>query len=273
MWNNLSNTLSIGKVLVLNEPVVNEPVVDTPVIDKPVEKITYTVIKGDTLYGISRKFGISVQQLVNWNQLLYGIQIGQTLVVANGDETATTPTEQTEFEKNLIKQNYAWTEVKEGDTWSSIATTYKLSEKLLRSYNPNQTDLKPGIVLKVSRSQWINPVEGTVGEQRPDGKLSISFESNSAPVIAVADGTIRTYGYTRENGLFVSVDYYLNGKFYRIFYCDLDEMSGALSKDGFIKKGQLVGRGQKHVDLELIEVNGKNLSWQEPQKLLEKLNY
>jgi hypothetical protein len=133
--------------------------------------------------------------------------------------------------------------------------------------------LKPGIVLKVSRSQWINPVEGTVGEQRPDGKLSISFESNSAPVIAVADGTIRTYGYTRENGLFVSVDYYLNGKFYRIFYCDLDEMSGALSKDGFIKKGQLVGRGQKHVDLELIEVNGKNLSWQEPQKLLEKLNY
>ena len=43
----------------------------------------YTVVKGDTLYGISRKYGVTVDQLKQWNNLTDNIiSIGQRLTVS-----------------------------------------------------------------------------------------------------------------------------------------------------------------------------------------------
>lgn len=44
-----------------------EAPVSTPVAGIPVSGITYTVVRGDTLWGISQKYGISVADLVSWN--------------------------------------------------------------------------------------------------------------------------------------------------------------------------------------------------------------
>ncbi len=47
------------------------------------ESTSYTVVRGDTLYGISRQFGVTVGQLKNWNNIFGDtISIGQRLIVS-----------------------------------------------------------------------------------------------------------------------------------------------------------------------------------------------
>ena len=68
--NNLkSDILSIGQILYLEEKPNND-------------YDTYTVVKGDSLWGISRKFNIRVNELIELNNLTdLNIKIGQTLLV------------------------------------------------------------------------------------------------------------------------------------------------------------------------------------------------
>lgn len=50
--------------------------------------VKHTVLKGETLYGISRKYQVSVQQIQDWNNLSgAGIQTGQTLIVSAPDSS------------------------------------------------------------------------------------------------------------------------------------------------------------------------------------------
>lgn len=76
----------------LNSPMPRAPVTSrTPVPEsKPATPVTvganqYLVQKGDTLYNISRKFGIPVQKLAELNQLQapYGIYVGQVLNISS----------------------------------------------------------------------------------------------------------------------------------------------------------------------------------------------
>lgn len=75
-WNELSdpNDIKIGQNLQVKAPLVEREK------DRKVQE--YTVVKGDTLYGISRKFGMSVDDILELNGLgSPGISIGQKLKV------------------------------------------------------------------------------------------------------------------------------------------------------------------------------------------------
>ena len=83
----------------------------------------YTVKAGDTLYGISRKFGMSLSQLVSANGISTSsvIQPGQTLRVVGGESAST-----------VVKTNTASTRtsggnyiVQPGDTLYSIRTSFR----------------------------------------------------------------------------------------------------------------------------------------------------
>lgn len=106
LLNNLtSNTLSIGQKLKLS----------TSLYDS---ETTYTVSKGDTLYGIANKFGVSVNNLKDINNLTTNtLSIGQVLKIPS-----TTPD----------KLTYT---VKKGDTLYSIAKTYNTSVNTIKSLN------------------------------------------------------------------------------------------------------------------------------------------
>ncbi len=87
-WNNLSSsTIRIGQMLnIQNVTAAVQPV--APVAPAPVAPVvstgTYTIVKGDTLSGIAIRHGISVTQLMNWNNLTSStIRIGQVLKVQN----------------------------------------------------------------------------------------------------------------------------------------------------------------------------------------------
>ena len=117
-YNNLSsNNLSIGQKLSI--PTAKDNNSDE-----------YTVVKGDTLYGIANKYGLSVDELKKINNLTANtLQIGQKLKVNKTSKTHT---------------------VKSGDTLYSIARIYNTTVKDLKMINNLTSDiLQIGQILKV----------------------------------------------------------------------------------------------------------------------------
>ena len=115
--NNLSsNLLSIGQVLII--PSEEEP----PEIG---DFIVYTVSSGDNLYKIATKYNLTVDDLVNYNDLATtNLSIGQQLLI---------PVQKTNETQTYI--------VKSGDTLYSIASKYGISVNTLKNYNNLTTNV------------------------------------------------------------------------------------------------------------------------------------
>ena len=91
--------------------------VTKPVIDEPKKTTvkTHTVAKGETLYSISRKYGLTVEKIKELNKLSSNeLAIGQTLKLAHKTKTHT---------------------VVKGDTFYSISRKYNISVKELQALN------------------------------------------------------------------------------------------------------------------------------------------
>lgn len=109
--NLIDNTLSIGQIIII------------PTNEEQVDYILYTVKAGNTLYGISNKYGITMQELMDFNNLGSTIlSIGQTLKIPVA------------IEENIPSTNITYV-VKSGDTLYNIASKYGVSVKDLMSYN------------------------------------------------------------------------------------------------------------------------------------------
>ncbi|HTI59978.1 glucosaminidase domain-containing protein [Mucilaginibacter sp.] len=73
--------IEANAIAALKDTVAKMTITDTPV-DSNTQNKTYTVAQGDTLYSISRRFGLTVDQLKSLNNLPgNNIKIGQKLVV------------------------------------------------------------------------------------------------------------------------------------------------------------------------------------------------
>ncbi len=103
--NNLtSNTLSIGQKLIVKSSEENNN--------------TYTVVKGDSLYAIARKFNTTVDDIKKLNNLTSNnLSIGQVLKI---------PSE---------KSNQITYTVKKGDTLYNIARTYNITVDEIKKLN------------------------------------------------------------------------------------------------------------------------------------------
>jgi LysM repeat protein len=88
-WNNLSdNTLSIGQSLVIKKKSGSGTPVSTPVLSK---KGIHTVGQQETIFSIARQYGITQQQLKEWNNLQSSeLKIGQTLFVSQPERSVVT---------------------------------------------------------------------------------------------------------------------------------------------------------------------------------------
>ncbi len=122
--NNLSsNTLSIGQKLII------------PTSQETKPTTTYTVVSGDTLYSIARKFNTTVNELKRLNNLSSNIlSIGQKLIIPTSEETKPTTT-------------YT---VVSGDTLYSIARKFNTTvDELKRLNNLSSNTLSIGQILKI----------------------------------------------------------------------------------------------------------------------------
>ena len=99
--------------------------------------MTYTVKKGDTLYGISNQFGVSVTELARLNNVTAtNLQIGQVLKIPSA--SGTNP------------DNMFMYTVKKGDTLYKIALKYNTTvSKIMDLNNLKSTSLSIGQVLRI----------------------------------------------------------------------------------------------------------------------------
>lgn len=155
-WNHLTSpniklgdALQIGVASVTNETAV---AVATPEL----KDIQYEVQKGDNLGGIAKKFGASLADLKQWNNLRSNsIAVGNTLVVAKNEVAINTNNATVDsFKKkdNLSSSqkeiNYL---VQKGDSLFSISKKYPgvTVSDLQKWNNITGDDLKPGMGLKI----------------------------------------------------------------------------------------------------------------------------
>ena len=155
-WNKLTTkSISLGASLqVVKNPIHNE------VIAEPVERkdIAYSVQKGDNLGSIAKKFGASVEDLKQWNNLTSNaIAIGNSLIVAKNEIVIdTNKVAIASFKKKEQYPNTASKEseyyVKKGDSLYSISKKYPgvTISDLKKWNNITGEELKPGMKLKIN---------------------------------------------------------------------------------------------------------------------------
>lgn len=111
----------------------------------PREQI-YEVLKGDTLWNISRKFKVSIEDLVLWNELNLEkpLQINQEIKIFSRYERIRQDLPSRELRTMLYP-------VKSGDTISRIASKFEISPQKIQEWNEIEDVSKifPGQVLKL----------------------------------------------------------------------------------------------------------------------------
>ena len=124
-------------------------------------KTIHVVKKGESLGLISRKYGCSTQDLVEWNNLKStNIQVGQKLKVASNDgssSTATTAKTTTPSKPKTTgaapSQRYFYYTVKAGDNLWEIADKNDVTVSQIKELNKlkNASRLKPGQKIKIPK--------------------------------------------------------------------------------------------------------------------------
>ena len=204
----LSSVIRPGQSLSLgnNTKQTTNTVVSTPVNTTSVSKAngTYTVKAGDTLYGISRKFGMSLSQLISSNGISTSsiIRPGQTLRVVGGEASATVVRTSTSTARTS-GGNYV---VQSGDTLYSIARRSGMSLNSLLTLN------------SLSQSSIIYPGQSlTVSQSEGNFSTPVSTKTNNTSSVVSTSGTYTVkagdtlYSIARRSGVSLNSLLSLNG--------------------------------------------------------------
>jgi LysM repeat protein len=130
-WNKLSGSeLKAGQKLIVynNQTTVAEEVP----LEKEIENnkkdeapVYHTVAPGETLYGIAKKYGVTVDDLKRWNDVSAGLKTGAKLVLTH-----------VKSEAPKVSQDVArYYTIKAGDTLFSLARTYGVTVQQIKQWN------------------------------------------------------------------------------------------------------------------------------------------
>ncbi len=117
--------------------------------DTPHRRIIHRVDNGETLYSISRKYEVPINEILSWNGLSINdpLSIDQELLIKK-PVTNHSP----EPAKEPVGSTEQYYEVKSGDTLYGIARKHNLSVEELKKLNDKTTNtIQPGDKLKVAR--------------------------------------------------------------------------------------------------------------------------
>ena len=138
--NNLtSSSLTVGQQLKV--PFVS---------DSTNDELIYTVKAGDTLYNISKKYGVSVENIMKLNNLTSSnLYIGQQLKI-NSIYNSNISLGSSCFGEGYIEPEYLNYTVKKGDNLYNISKKYGVSvESIMKLNNLTSSNLSVGQILKI----------------------------------------------------------------------------------------------------------------------------
>ena len=157
-WNHLSDTsIQLGMSLRVgnNDAAADEELAASPKI----ENVEYVVKKGDNLGYIAKKFGTSLDDLKQWNNLQdNNIALGSRLIVAKSEmkirnkSTAETFKKKDNLGSSVSKNKDVSYYVQKGDSLYSIAKKYPgVTISDIKKWNDLRVeDLQPGMKLKIN---------------------------------------------------------------------------------------------------------------------------
>lgn len=130
-----SNNLVIGQVLRIPEMYTKPEDMVVP------SYVNYKVVKGDTLYSIAKKFGVSVDSIINDNSLKSNnLSIGQNLKIRSNEVEEC-------FGEDIPSSTYT---VVKGDSLYSISKKFGVSvDSLKKKNNLSSNLLSVGQILKI----------------------------------------------------------------------------------------------------------------------------
>ena len=168
-WNNLKGTtIKVGQKLIVSETAA------------PAQATTHTVAKGDTLYSVSRKYGVTVAQLQQWNNLKgTAIKVGQRLIVSG---TATTT-------HTVVK----------GDTLSSLSRKYGVTVAELQQWNKlSGATIKIGQKLIVSGGTATAPASSAPTALQDHSEAEAFLKEVRAHLLALPEGVSNPTAWSPE---------------------------------------------------------------------------
>lgn len=171
----LSSTLEVGQIVKV--PYTRKATAAAPREAAQREASIHKVAAKETMYSISRTYGVSVEDIKKWNNLTdNSLSVGQELIVRPGSKASSVAPVKSENrnapEVRTVPSNGMHT-VQSGETLFSVARQYGLTVSQVRSWNTLESDeLKPGQVIFVSARREaatvaVKPVEtGTNNQQQ-----------------------------------------------------------------------------------------------------------
>lgn len=161
-WNSLEgNKLEVGRSLRVSAPQGGE------------EAVTHTVQAQETLFSISKQYGVSISEIKSWNDLSdNALEVGQELTIyQNGEEDNGQDSNESIVVNSTTQQNTYYT-VKSGDTLYRIATEHGMTVDELKELNDlTSNNIAVGQQLTVRKTAAPPSVAGVSAESTPQGKF------------------------------------------------------------------------------------------------------
>lgn len=231
--NNRIESIKIPSITIIN---------DQANINKASAPISrYRVQSGDTLWKIAQRHGITVEQLMKWNNLSdYTIYINTDLIVSNPNSDS--------VNMNQFELNNKHT-VKEGEYLYKIARNYGVSTNQLRQWNALSVNapIKSGTVLKVAEDK---PIMNHSNKKEIEDMKTVEYSKN------VNKQAMIQWFKDREGKATYSMEY-RNGP--DSYDCS-SAVYSALIAAGYLPKGTSLGNTESLFGLEGSLLNAINRS-------------
>ncbi|MDK4684581.1 LysM peptidoglycan-binding domain-containing protein [Kingella negevensis] len=248
-WNNLSdNNISVGQVLKV-KPASTSKKATTSSTQTSASGTSHVVVADDTLYNISKRYKVSVNQLREWNNLPSDtVKLGQVLQVGSSTNkyanvtSKSTKTQTTKITSTPSTYTSPNPSITETVTRSEVTKTYSSSTQ---SASNVSTQSKNGI-------NWQSPVSnGQIVKAYSAITRGIDLSTSSGQsVVAAADGEVVYSGIGPEGyGNLVVIKHSQN---YSTNYSNVASL--AVKEKAIVKRGQKVatmGSNPLHFEVRL----------------------
>ena len=168
--------------------------------------IYHTVVRGDTLYSLSKRYGHPIADIVKWNHLQspYSLSVGQGLQIGSQKGIANTPCSlnpcsQNDSTQAAFHHNTGYHTVVRGDTLYSISRRYGYPVSKIAAWN----NLSPPYKLSNGQTLRVYPPSGILSTVRYKPLLTPALSKLSTHYHTVQRGDTvyslsKRYGYSVE---------------------------------------------------------------------------